>query len=60
MKIDDLVNRVDELLTMGQEVYSTRHGATWQQVFNSGIISGFAALRYLSLRGFMDQLIPIF
>ncbi|BEH16489.1 hypothetical protein [Marinobacter shengliensis] len=41
MKVDDLVNRVDELLSMGQEVLASRRRSDWGEYVDSGLMSGF-------------------
>ncbi|WP_077531137.1 hypothetical protein [Vreelandella utahensis] len=42
MKVDDLVNRVDELLAMGKEVLTTRRRSDFGGEFvDSGLMSGF-------------------
>lgn len=42
MKVDDLVKRVDQLITMGQEVLATRRHMDWGGDFiDSGLMGGF-------------------
>ena len=41
MKADDLVNRVDELLTMGEEVLASRRRSDFGEFIDSGLMSGF-------------------
>lgn len=51
MKVDDLVNRVDELLAMGNNVLATRRRSDFGEFIDSGSMSGFRS----ALLSFIDR-----